>query len=104
MSKMRTPMHPLLAHAVLDALRAAVQPAAGVLRRHEEQVSVDRHVALLGEADVMIGEHGLERVGDVPDLEAAEVALVDVVAAEREVGVRVASGRRDRWDETRPAC
>ena len=37
---------PVVAHRVLYPLRAAVQPSGGGFAGHEDQVAVDRHVAL----------------------------------------------------------
>ena len=84
---MRTPTARSMLTLVLDALHAAVHAVAGALRRNEEQVSVDRGVALARGADRGAAEHRARGVGDIPDLEAAEVALEDEVALEREVGV-----------------
>ena len=65
---------------------AAVDPGAGLLDRHEQQVAVDRHVALAAGAH-HVGDVGrVGRVGDVVDVEAVEVADEGVVAAEGEVG------------------
>ena len=50
MSKMRTPRKRSVTHRRVDALRAAVEAAARLLDRHEEQVAVDRHVALAARA------------------------------------------------------
>ena len=65
----------------------AVLLGARLLDRHEQQVLVDRHVALAARAD----DSGLQRRGrrvrDVVDLEAVEVADERVVALEGHVGV-----------------
>ena len=51
MSKMRTPRNRSALTGRRHALRAAVEPAARLLDRHEQQVAVDRHVALAAGAD-----------------------------------------------------
>jgi hypothetical protein len=76
--------------AASRALRAAVDPAAGLLDRHEEEVAVHRHVALAAGADHGCPQCRCGRIGDVVDVEAVEVARERVVAAEREVRVREA--------------
>jgi hypothetical protein len=85
---------PLLAHGVLHPLRAAVEATAAILGGEEEQVAIDRGITLLRPARRRAGERRRERIGDVPDLEAAEVPLVEVVPAERQVGVRVGEAAR----------
>ena len=55
--------------------------------RHEQQVPVDRHVALRRRAEIRQRQRRLRRVRDVEDLEAVVVALDGVLAGEREIGV-----------------
>ena len=81
------------------ALRAAVDAAARLLDRHEQQVAVDRHVALAAGAHDRREQPRLLRRLDVVGVEAVEVAEEQVGAAEREVGVRevrAAAWRRRR--------
>ncbi len=78
----------------VDALRAAVETAARLLDRHEEQVAVDRHVALATRAHDRREQRRLLRRIDVVHVEAVEVAEEEIVLAERDVGVgEVQSGR-----------
>src|ERR1700680_1648757 len=86
--------HALRTYAVLYALGAAVQPASGVLRRDEQQLPIDGDVALLRETQIGRGQRGVQRIGDVPDLESAEVPLIEIVAAESQVGIRVRQAPR----------
>ena len=76
-----------LADGLGDALDAAVDAAARLLHRHEQQVAVDRDVALAAGA----GDGGEQlrpaRVLDVVGVEAVEVADPHVGAGEREVRV-----------------
>ena len=87
---------PLVAHRRLDALRAAVDAAARLLDRHEEQVAVHRHVALAAGADDRRQQLRLLRVLDVVGVEAVEVADEEMVAAERQVGVGEVRARSPR--------
>ena len=85
----------------MHALRAAVEAAARLLDRHEQQVAVDRHVALSAGTDDRREQLRLLRRLDVVGVEAVEVADEDERAAEREIGVgeiqrRRRPGRR-RW-------
>jgi hypothetical protein len=75
------------AHRRLYALGAAVEPAAEALAGDEEEVAVDRHVALRGRAEVRRHELGRARVRDIPNHDPVVVALDHVVAVEGEVGV-----------------
>ncbi len=81
------PAKALLAHRSLDTAHATVETPARLLHRHEQQIAVHRHVTLPARADHRRQQRGLRRVGDVVDVEAAEVADEQVVSAEREVGV-----------------
>ena len=85
---MRMPSSRSLLDTSLMPCAAAVETGARILRGEEEQVAIDRRVALLRAARRGVRERRRRRVGDVPDLEAAEVALVEVLPAERHVGVR----------------
>ena len=87
MSKMRTPRKRSLLTGFGHALRAAVDAAAGLLDRHEQQVAVDRDVALAAGADDRRQQARALRALDVVGIEAVEVADHHVRAAEREVGV-----------------
>ena len=78
---------------ILHAAVAAVVTVTGPFSREEEQVAVDGRIALRRNAADCRGHDRLGRVGDVPNGEAGEVGLVDVVAAEGEV----------RIDEREPA-
>src|SRR5437879_12332291 len=75
------------ADLVLNTLRAAVDAAARLLDRHQQQVAAHRHVALPA------GPHRRREQIPLPgDLDAVAVAAVEVAqeasrAAEREVGV-----------------
>ena len=80
MSKMRMPRSRSLLTVSFTPSRAAVEAAGQILARDEEQVLVDRHVALRRGAEVRRLERRLARVGDVPDLIAVVVALNGVVA------------------------
>src|SRR2546427_11007310 len=78
---------PHLADGILDPLGAAVDASAQALARDEEEVLIDRHVALRRRTEVRGLEDGPARVRDVPDLIAVVVALDGVMTGEREVGV-----------------
>ena len=80
--------HPQLADRLGHALEAAVGAAVDRLRRHEEQVAVDRHVVLRCRTQVRLHEHRLGRIGDVVDVEAVVVPLNHEVAREREIRMR----------------
>ena len=78
---------PVLADRLVHPLGAAVEPRAQILARDEEEVLVGGDVALRRgavEARVDLRRGG---VRDVPHLIAAEAALYDVVAREREIRV-----------------
>src|SRR2546425_7321836 len=82
--------HPVLAHGILHALRAAIEASAEVLAGDEEQVAVDRHVVLGVGTHIKRDERGVARLRDVPHLEAVEVALHGVMA--REGNIRIEEG------------
>ena len=71
----------------LHALEAAIEPAARLLDRHEQQVAVDRHVALSAGADHRREQPRPPRILDVVGVEAVVVADDRVGALEGEVGV-----------------
>ena len=105
MSKMRTPRNRSALAVSVDALRAAVDAAARLLDRHEEQVAVDRHVALPAGADDRGEQPRLLRRLDVVGVEAVEVAEEHVGAAERHVGVgEVQPAARRRRRAAAPAA
>ena len=81
---------PLGAHRVLIALRAAVDAAARLLDRVEEQVSVHRHVALSARTHDRCEQLGAPRVLDVVGVEAVEIADEQLMSLEREIRVREA--------------
>ncbi len=77
-----------LADRLLHALDAAVDAAAGLFDRHEQQVAVDRDVALAAGADHRRQQARALRALDVVGVEAVEVADHHPLAAEGDVGVR----------------
>src|SRR5688572_31371016 len=81
-------------------LRPAVETSAETFARHEQQVLVDRHVALRCGAEVRIREHWPAWIGDIPDLVAVVVALYCVRACERKIAVRCAN-KSFRWPGSR---
>ena len=72
---------------ILDSAFRAIVAIAGPFGGDEEQVAVDRRIALRRDA----GNHGdlggRRGIAHIPDREAGEVALVDVLAVERKIGV-----------------
>ena len=78
------------AHRRRHALHAAIDAAARLLHRHEEQVPVDRHVALSARTDDGCQQARPARVLDVVGVEAVVVADDRLVALEGEVGIREA--------------
>jgi hypothetical protein len=76
-----------LADRLGDALEAAVDTAAGLLDRHEQQVAVDRDVALATGTDHRGQQLRLARILDVVGVEAVEVADPHVGAGKCDVGV-----------------
>ena len=79
---------PFDADGLRDAAGAAVETAAVLLDRHEQQVAVDRDVTLSARAGDGGDQLRLPRVFDVVGREPVEVAHHDVDALEGEVGVR----------------
>ena len=79
-----------------DAAGAAVDPAARLLDRHDQQVAVNRDVALPARADHRGDQPRVLRVLDVVGIEAVEVAGEQVLALERQVGVGEVQPARSR--------
>ncbi len=92
-----------------DALRAAIDAAVHGFGRHEEQVAVDRDVALSTGADERSAELDLGRVIDVVEVDAVIVSDEEMIADKGKVGVDGAGvdrgtasaaatgGRAGRW-------
>jgi len=78
---------PILADRVLYATGAAVDPGGEIFARDEQEILVDRDIALRGRAEVRRLERRLAGIRDIPDLITAEASLNDVVAEEGQVGV-----------------
>ena len=76
-----------MADGVLHALAAAVETAAVGLAGHEQQVLVDRHVALRRRAEERGLEHGVGGSGNVPHHVAVVIPLDHVIADEADVGI-----------------
>ncbi len=86
-----------IAHSLLHALVTAIDAPRVAFSGHEEEVLVDRHVALRCRAIVRQPQTRRRWIGDVPDLVAVVVALDGVVALEGEIRVGAAeelAGRR----------
>src|SRR2546422_8032960 len=83
----RPPRSTLFPYTTLFRSRAAVDAPAQTLARDEEEILIDRHVALRRRTKECGLEDGPARVRDVPDLVAVVVALDGVMTGEREVGV-----------------
>ena len=88
-----------------DPLGAAVDPAARLLDRHEEQMTVDGHVTLSARTHDRRDEARALAVLDVVAVEAVEAAHEEMRSAEREIGIEevhrvrrggVVRGRRSR--------
>ena len=79
---------PLGAHRCLDALGAAVNPAARLLDGHEHQVAVDGQVALPARTRHRDAQLRLPRILDVVEVETVEVAEIEVRPFERQIGIR----------------
>ena len=86
----------VLADRLGHALHAAVDAAAGLLDRHEQQVAVDRDVALAAGADDRRQQARALRAFDVVGVEAMEVAHDHVRAAEGEIGIGEVEAARAR--------
>ncbi len=78
---------PVLADSVWDTLRPTVEARAQTLTRDEEEVPIDRNVALRCRAEVRRLERRRTRVGDIPHLIAVVIALDRVGTRECQVGV-----------------
>ena len=102
------PAQPVVADGVFHTLRAAIESAAISLARDEEQVLVNRHIALRRRAEIRRLEGRRARVGDIPDLVTVVAALYRVRPREREVGVRDAgelfTRLRRRHEPQVPGC
>ena len=85
----------------LHAPGAAVEPAARLLDRHEEQVAVNGHVTLPARAHDRREQARRPAVLDVVGVEAVVVADEDVVVLERQVRVREAQRVRRHGVEGR---
>lgn len=83
------------------ALRAAIQPPIRHLHRHEQQVSVDRHIALSPRADQRRQQLGLRRIGNVIDANAVEIPLEKVVSLKCKIRIRVCQLRDHRFQRRR---
>ncbi len=94
MSKMRTPRNTRLGRPAVCVLQSTRRGRR--LHRHEQQVAVDRDVALATRTEDLRAQHRRSRVVDIVDLEAVVVAVDRVVAEEGEVGVDAGDGRRER--------
>jgi hypothetical protein len=68
-------------------LRAAIEPSIRHFHGHEEEILVDRHIALAARADHRSHQCGVCRIGDVVDIYSIKIALKEVIALEGEVGV-----------------
>ena len=73
-------------------IRAAVDAATRLLHGHEQQVPVDRDLALAARADDGGAKRRVGGIGDVVDLEPVEVSDEREAPLEREVGVDEAEG------------
>src|SRR5262245_31326210 len=72
------------------SLGAAIDTAACLLDRHDEQVAVNRDVALTAGAHHRRNQTRLPGVLDVVAVETVEVSHDEVITLERQVGVREA--------------
>lgn len=99
---------PLMTDRSRYALRAAVEPGAGILSGDEKEVLVHRDIALGGRTDVADYRDGVDRIRDIPHLNPVEVALDGVIPGEREVRVGSADervgGRRGGQHAEVPDC
>ena len=93
----------LAAHRSLHALRAAIDPPARLLHRHDQEMAVDRHVALTAGAHHRRDQPGLVGSLDIVGVEPMIVADEDHVAAEGEIRVGEAGSIRQRRDRTEAA-
>src|SRR5205085_6491766 len=72
---------------VRDATLRAIRAVARAFRGQEEQVAIYGRVALRGDAGDRRRDLRFRGIADVPNREAGEVALVDVMVLEGEIGV-----------------
>jgi hypothetical protein len=86
----------LLARRRADALQAAIQPAARLLDRHDQQIAGDRDVALPARTDDRAHELGRTPAADVVDVEAVIVAGDEHLAGEHEIGIGEVQQARPR--------
>ena len=98
MSKMRTPRNRSALTVSWLPLRSAVDPAAGLLDRHEEEIAVHRHVALTAWAHHGSQQSRIASALDVVGVEPVIVADEQMMAAEREIRVRKTQTVRQRRD------
>ena len=70
-----------------DALRAAIDASVGCLRRHEQQMAVDRNIALAAGAKQRRPQLDLLRIVDVVKIDAVIIPDKQMVAAEGQIGV-----------------
>src|SRR5450755_1789082 len=82
-------IHPVLAGTGGHTLGATIDAVTTAFGGDEQEVAIDRRITLPRRAEHGLPQHRLPRIGDVPDREPTEVPLKDIVAAERQVGVRV---------------
>src|SRR5687768_15051789 len=87
----------VLAHRILNTAAAAIEAAAEALTGNEEQIPIDRDVALGSGAEERLPQGRRRGIRDVPEHEAVVVALNRVIAEEREVRVRAARELIGRW-------
>jgi len=85
------------AHRVVDSLAAAVDPPGIPLTRNEEEVLVDRDVALGRGTVVAHLERRFRRLANVPHLIAVVIPLNDVGAGERQIGIGGVQELARRW-------
>src|SRR6185312_14544612 len=78
-----------------EPLNAAVETAVSHFYGHEKQIAVHRDVALSTGANERGEQRGLRGVGDVKDVDPIEIALEEMGALEREVGVGEGELRND---------
>src|ERR1051325_6404996 len=79
----------ILADGVFDRFHTAVDAGGSSLTGDEEEVPINGDVALRCGANEAFLEYRRGGIGDIPELIAVIVALDDVVAEEREIGVRL---------------
>src|SRR5438105_14971737 len=91
---------PLVADGIRDALRTTVGPTVQRFARHEQEIAIHGDVALRSRTDEPLVQLRDLGIRDVPDLDAVEIALNDIIAADREIGIDKAEiARRVAIDE-----